>query len=95
VFDNDGLLVANNLLSGPGWRDESPSDIRFTGNLIEDMTDAFVDPAQGNLHLKGLTGGVIDCAVKQPEVTEDIDGQPRGAQPDIGADEVTDNLTSR
>jgi len=87
VFTNDGLVVANNLLSGPGMRNESPSDIQLTGNLIRDMTDAFVDPDHGDLHLKGHVAGVTDSAVVRPDATEDVDGQPRGARPDIGADE--------
>jgi hypothetical protein len=106
VFTNDGLLVANNLLSGPAWSNESPSDIRFAGNLIKDMTDAFVDPAHGNLHWKepGAARSVPvrasrglsvvgpeetpDGVTTSEQVSDDIDGQPRGARPDIGADEI-------
>ncbi|MBN1507315.1 MAG: hypothetical protein JW955_10740 [Sedimentisphaerales bacterium] len=51
VFTNDGLLVANNLLSGPGLSNESDRKIEITGNLIEDLTPALVDPMHGNLHL--------------------------------------------
>ncbi len=95
VFTNDGLLVANNLLSGPGMRNESDSDIEFTGNVIQDMTDAFVDPDRGDLHLKQAGTSVNGRATALPEVTEDIDGQRRGDQPDVGADEVTGNVTDR
>jgi hypothetical protein len=91
VFTNDGLLVANNLLSGPGWRNESESEIQFIGNLIQDATEVFVDPGQGNLHLREPTAGISDSAAGLPEVTEDIDGQPRDAKPDIGADELTNS----
>ena len=87
VFTNDGLLVANNLLSGPGMSNESDSKIGFTGNLIKDMTAAFVDPARGNLHLTQAATEAIDKAVTPDEVTEDIDRQPR-TRPDIGADEL-------
>ena len=87
VFTNDGLLVANNLLSGPGMSNESDSKIEFTGNLIKDMTAAFVDPARGNLHLTQAATEAIDKAVTPDEVTEDIDRQPR-TKPDIGADEL-------
>jgi hypothetical protein len=86
VFANDGLVVANNLLSGPGMRNESDSGIEFTGNLIKDMTEAFVDPAHGNLHLTEAATDAIDKAVALDEVVEDIDRQPRAA-PDVGADE--------
>ncbi len=87
VFTNDGLVVANNLLSGPGMRNESDSKIELTGNLIKDLTSAFVDPAGGNLHLTRAATEAIDKAVPLPDVTEDIDRQPR-VNPDIGADEL-------
>jgi hypothetical protein len=87
VFTNDGLVVANNLLSGPGMRNESDSKIEFIGNLVKDMTSAFVDPAGGNLHLTQAATEAIDKAVPLPDVTEDIDRQPR-VKPDIGADEL-------
>jgi hypothetical protein len=87
VFTNDGLVVANNLLSGPGMRNESDSKIELTGNLIRDMTSAFVDPARGNLHLTQAATEAIDKAVTPDEVAEDIDRQPR-TKPDIGADEL-------
>jgi hypothetical protein len=95
VFTNDGLVVANNLLSGPGMRNESDSDIEFAGNVIRDMTDAFVDPAHGNLHLTHAGTEVSEQAAPRPEVTEDIDGQPRGGVPDIGADEVMENVIDK
>lgn len=89
VFTNDGLVVANNLLSGPGMRNESDSDIKLINNLIKDMTGTFVDPAHGNLRLKRAVDEVVDQAVPVPEVTQDIDRQVRDAKPDIGADELT------
>jgi hypothetical protein len=88
VFTNDGLVIANNLLSGPGMRNESDSDIKLVNNVIKDMTDALADPDHGNLHLLPTAVEVIDKAVTLPEITEDIDGQRRDAKPDIGADEL-------
>jgi len=88
VFTNDGLLFANNLLSGPGMRNESDSEITFSSNLIKDLTDYFVNPASGNLHLKNGAIDAVDKGVAPAEVTEDFDRQPRGAAPDIGADEI-------
>ncbi|MBN2269978.1 MAG: right-handed parallel beta-helix repeat-containing protein, partial [Sedimentisphaerales bacterium] len=88
VFDNDGLLIANNLVSGSKIRNESKSEIRFVNNIEKDVADAFVDPTKGNLHLKSRLDEVIDGAVKLEEVTTDIDNQPRGPKPDIGADEL-------
>ena len=89
VFTNDGLLIANNLLSGPGIRNESESKITFLNNLIKDFTNGFIDPARGNLHLKSTATEAIDNGLALEEVIEDFDRKPREAKPDIGADELT------
>jgi nitrous oxidase accessory protein NosD len=89
VFTNDGLVVANNLLSGPRMSNESKSTIIFLNNLIRDHTDSFYDPTQGNLHLKDTANDIIDKGVALPDVTEDIDKEPRDTRIDIGADELT------
>lgn len=88
VFTNDGLLFANNLLGGPRISHESKSEVMFVNNLIKDLTDAFVDTEAGNLHLVGDNGEIVDMAVVFAEVADDIDGQPRWSNPDIGADEL-------
>ncbi|MBA7649550.1 hypothetical protein ES703_57347 [subsurface metagenome] len=89
VYDNDGLLIANNLLSGPKIRNESDSKIKTINNLEKDATAAFVNPSQGNLHLTPRAADAINKAKLLSEVTDDIDREPRGAKPDIGADELT------
>jgi hypothetical protein len=88
VFANDGLVVANNLISGPGIRHESRSKVKFLNNLIADMTDAFVDPKNGDLHLANSAPEIIDSGAVLVEVGEDIDGESRGVRPDVGADEL-------
>ncbi|NQU25907.1 MAG: right-handed parallel beta-helix repeat-containing protein [Candidatus Nealsonbacteria bacterium] len=88
VHDNNGLLVANNLLSGPPMRIETGSQVQLRGNVTRELTAAFVDAARGNLHLKTATPGVSDAADPLPEVVEDIDRQGRGKRPDVGADQV-------
>lgn len=88
VFTNDGLMVANNLFSGPRIRNESESEIAFRNNLIADFTHAFADPERGDLHLKGAAVEAIDRGIVLAEVSEDVDGQPRGTKPDVGADEL-------
>lgn len=88
VLTNDGLLVANNLLSGPGLRNESDSEIKLVSNLVKDMTSVFADPNRGNLHLLPTAAEAIDKAMVLPEVKTDIDNQRRDAKPDIGADEM-------
>jgi hypothetical protein len=89
VHENDGLLVANNLVSGPAIRTESDSRITLRGNLIKDMTAALADPAAGNLRLTPRAVEAIDRAEPLADVTTDIDRRPRGPKPDIGADELT------
>ncbi len=88
VFTNDGLVIANNLLSGPAVSNESDSEVRWLGNLMEDITGSFVDPAHGDLHLKDSATKAMDAAVFFPDVTRDIDSQRRD-KPDIGADELS------
>jgi hypothetical protein len=87
---NRGLLVANNLVSGPGIQNHSETPVRFERNLEKDLTGFFVDPRMGDLHLKRGPPGVIDRARPLAEVTEDIDRRPRGPRPDIGAHETGD-----
>jgi len=88
VFTNDGLFIANNLISGPGIRNESENKITFLNNLIKDVTDNFIDPARGNLHLKSTAVDAVDKGLTRADILEDIDRQQRDAKPDIGADEL-------
>jgi len=87
VHDNPGLRIVNNLLSGPPLRVESDSAIEILGNLQGVFTDDFADTANGDLHLKSAASKAIDADRPMPEVTNDIDGQPRDPRPDLGADE--------
>jgi len=87
VHDNDGLLVANNFLSGPKMRVETPGEMVIKNNVEKVCTLSFADPENGDLHLKENVSEVIDKALPLPEVYDDIDGRPRGPRPDIGADE--------
>lgn len=89
VFDNDGLIVANNLLSGPATSNESGSQIQFAGNLLWDVSSVFADPAHGDLHLAKPSPEIVDKAAAISEAPDaDIDGHKRDARPDIGADEL-------
>jgi hypothetical protein len=88
VFTNDGLIIANNLLSGPGIRNESEREITFLNNIIKDVSDDFIDPARGDLHLKSNATEAIDKGKPIAQAVEDIDRQPRDSKPDIGADEL-------
>jgi hypothetical protein len=88
VHDNDGLVVANNLLSGPEMRVETDAKIEWRANVTRVLSDRFVDPAAGDVHLKARVEGVVDAGVPLNSVPEDIDRQRRDAPPDVGADEL-------
>jgi len=90
VHDNDGLLVANNLLSGPPMHIDTDKPPQSRGNLAKDRSDDFVDARAGNLHLKRRVPEVVDAAQPLTDVTTDIDGQRRDAKPDVGAHEWLD-----
>jgi hypothetical protein len=88
VHANDGLLVANNLFSGPRIRTEQVEGrVEMRNNLIRPCTDYFVDAKQGNLHLNQRASAAINQATPDRDVPSDIDGQPRSDTPDLGADE--------
>jgi hypothetical protein len=87
VHDNDGLVVANNLLSGPPMRIETSSPVEILGNVTRDLTAELVDPEAGNLHLRRPVAGVVDAAEPAPDVVSDVDRQRRDDRPDVGADE--------
>ncbi len=88
VHDNSGLLVANNLVCGPPIRIESQIQIILRNNLEKNIDATLVDPASGNLHLTDRSREALDRGVPLPEVRDDIDRNPRGAMPDIGAHEL-------
>jgi hypothetical protein len=88
VHDNDGLVVANNLLSGPEMRQELiVGKTRVFGNVTRAATETFVDPGRGNLHLKRGVGSMEGPPERLPSVGDDIDREPRPLRPQVGADE--------
>jgi hypothetical protein len=87
--ETEGLVLANNLLSGPNPQIETNDKIEIHGNYVRDVTDQFVDPAAGNLHLKGAIDGVSGAVARLPEVLEDIDRKKRSDKTDIGAHELS------
>jgi hypothetical protein len=97
--DNDGLLVANNLVSDARGLEAAAAGgglgagARVRGNAGGDLSDLCVDAESGDLHLRGGTGGgehaaVTDAAEAADGAGDDFDGQRRGAKPDAGADEL-------
>ena len=72
VHDNEGLVVANNLLSGPPMRVETISALRVEGNTTCDSTELFLDPAKGNLHLRDDAIKRMGRVPRRSDVPEDI-----------------------
>jgi hypothetical protein len=68
-------------------RVETQSPVRFEANVTRDVAECFVDPAKGDLHLKGSLPHAVDRAAPIGEVPEDFDGEPRGPMTDVGADQ--------
>jgi hypothetical protein len=87
VHDNAGLLVANNILSGPGMSVETENEIHFKQNLIGDYEPYFINPKSGNLHLNMQAFDSINKGYSIQSVLNDIDGDVRDEPIDIGADE--------
>ena len=86
IHDNDGLVVADNLFSGPRMIIESPGEkLEIRDNLVKPVPDYFVDADRGNLHLTKSAVDAIGKAKPMKEVPADIDGVPRGDTPDLGA----------
>ena len=87
VHDNPGLVVVNNLLSGPPMRVETSSHIRSQGNITADLGLQFADSTRGDLHWR-LSDPDLSIRVDSLEqVPQDIDKQPRRQQTDAGADQ--------
>lgn len=88
-FANSVIDLFNNLVS---WdllaRDGGQSNP--SGNIDFALLDWFSDVAAGDLHLKATATSAIDAgAVLEAGLCEtDIDGLPRDALPDVGADEL-------
>jgi hypothetical protein len=84
--ENDGLLVAANLLVGGAPRLGGKGKITDKANITVDGTsDLFADPAQGDLHLHA---GVPKLTLKDqmPFAKQDFDGNQRTTLT-VGADE--------
>lgn len=88
VHDNGGLVVANNLLSGPAMRRRNATGkLRITGNVTRNVGQSFASARTGNLHLKSAVAGIVDQAESLAAAAHDIDGEVRGLKSDVGADE--------
>ncbi len=85
VHVNDGLVVANNLLSGAPIRVETDSAVRFEENVTGDLESAFVDVATGDLRLRQAVEGITAAVDRLDEIPEDFTGSPRHRRTTVGA----------
>jgi lysophospholipase L1-like esterase len=96
IHANDGLVVANNIFSGPKISIEPyEGRIDVRNNLIRPVPEYFIDAAQGNLHLTANATDALGKAIAVSPIAGDIDGQPRGDPGDLGADEFTSPVAQK
>src|SRR5688572_21472299 len=86
----------NNLADAPIRLRDNPLAAQ-NGNLLSATASMFVNPAVCDLHLLASATNAIDKATTLNTTTTDFDGdrRPRGANPDIGADEFSTNAPPR
>jgi hypothetical protein len=82
---SNGLQIRNNL-SDAGIQARDGAAATVSGNTTNAQLNWFVNPTAGDLHLLS-SAPVIDQASVLADVPLDIDGQSRGSNPDVGADE--------
>jgi hypothetical protein len=79
------VFVANNLAVTMGPRENATATT--TTNLENTPLSYFVDASAFDLHLVPTASGAIDLGTELSDSGLDLDGDPHGPQPDIGADE--------
>ena len=85
-FGKTNVEITNNLTSH-ALKDRGAGAVATSaGNLPTAMATMFVDPGKGDLHLVSSVGGAVD--VSAGVCDDDVDGDPRIAPRDVGADEV-------
>jgi hypothetical protein len=90
-FGGTDVEILDNLSSHRLWErtDQGDPTERVEANLIDVTANLFVDAAANDFHLAPTAAGAIDMAVPASlDDQPDWDGDPRGASPDIGADEL-------
>ncbi len=87
-FSSSNGIVANNLTDGPIQARDGAHATLVT-NVTNAQASWFQDVSSGNLHLTSQASTALNHATSYLDVSDDIDGQSRGASPDIGADEFS------
>ena len=92
-----GVVVRNNLVDGAiQARDGASASV--SGNVVSAPAALFVNPSQGDLHLKSTATAAIDKAgavVASSPSDFDGEGRPQGAAADVGADEYGSSVAPR
>jgi hypothetical protein len=86
-MENQNLVIANNLLSGPPLQNLSTPSARLVGNLTLPQVGFFAAAEEGDLHLLEAVDEVVGRAAPAWTTGHDIDGTQRKRVGDIGADE--------
>jgi len=87
-FSNTLVHAANNLVSHLLWTRDG-AVVTIESNIESAPLSWFEDVPTGDLHLTALASTPVDGAVDLGGLCDtDLDGDLRGNQPDVGADEV-------
>ena len=85
-FSSTDAEIRNNLVRRITQRNDA------MGNVMDNLEMAplslFVSPETGDLHLRSDAAAAIDQGVVLEDPGLDLDGEPRDASPDLGADEL-------
>jgi hypothetical protein len=86
-FANTDVFIANNLTSHQ-IMERDGGRATLEGNLTDTPASMFVNAANGDLHLaEGAAALEQGAPLEAGLAADDIDREPRGATPDVGADE--------
>lgn len=88
-FASSDLVIRNNL-TNRRLRARDGADANTDTNLTEATADLFTDVPSANLRLASCPGTIRGQGTTTPNVTDDIDAQPRMGRNDIGADQCAD-----
>lgn len=86
-FASTSNLKLTNNLTSHRLRSRDNAQGELAGNVTEAKADWFKDAASGDLHLKSCELAAVSGKAVASEVMDDLDGQPRGQSPDVGADQ--------
>lgn len=84
---SSGMVVKNNL-TNKAIASRNSATASLGGNVTNAKASFFADAAKGDLHLASCQNAAVDGkGEKLSDVTDDLDGDPRTADNDVGADQ--------